>query len=265
VRDARFESELLLRHALGCSREALLARQREPVGAEAAGHFFQLVERRRGRVPIQHILGTQEFYGLTFRVTPAVLIPRPETEGIVEEALKELGSGERLRIADVGCGSGCIGIAIASELETASIVAIDRSPAAIAVARENARKHSVDDRVTFVVGDLLEPIRKRGEKVDAVVSNPPYIADDELSRLEPEVKEHELRMALSGGVDGFSVIARLLSQAQEALASGGLLFIEIGKGQDARVSDLVDEAGFELLRVALDLAGIPRVVVARRG
>jgi release factor glutamine methyltransferase len=264
VAEARFDAELLLRHALGCSRESLFARLEEPVSAEATGHFFQLIERRRGRVPIQHILGTQEFYGLTFRVTPAVLIPRPETEGIVEEVLKELGTRGRPRIADVGCGSGCIGIAIAREIPSAEIAAIDRSPAALAVARENARSHEVEDRMEFILGDLLEPLLQKKEPVDAVVSNPPYVADDDLSRLEPEVSEHEPRIALAGGVSGVDVIGRLLTQTGDALAAGGLLFMEIGRGQDARVEELVEDAGLELVRFAPDLAGIPRVAVARK-
>lgn len=268
VVEARFEAELLLRHALGCSRESLLARLHEPVSAEVAGHYFQLVERRRGRVPIQHILGNQEFYGLQFRVTPAVLIPRPETEGIVEEALRELGGRSRIapvRIADVGCGSGCIGIALARELPEAEILAIDISPAALAVARENALRHGVDDRVELVLGDLLGPLLARRAFVDAVVSNPPYIVDTEIQGLAPEVSEHEPRTALAGGgEDGLSVVSRLLRQVGNVLNEGGFLFMEIGQGQDQRVAELTRDSGLELLRTASDLAGIPRVVVARK-
>ncbi len=269
VERSRFEAELLLRHALGWSRESLLARLHEPVSAEAAGHYFQLVERRRGRVPIQHILGNQEFFGLSFRVTPAVLIPRPETEGLVEEALRELGGGTRTavaaRIADVGCGSGCIAIALARELSETHIVAIDISPAALAVARENAIRHEVEGRVELVRGDLLEPLLERGSRVDAVVSNPPYVVDAEIESLAPEVSEHEPRTALAGGgADGLSVVSRLLVQAYDALKQGGLLFMEIGQGQDRRVAELTSDSGLELLRIVPDLADIPRVVVARK-
>ena len=269
VEGSRFEAELLLRHALGWSRESLLARLHEPVSAEAAGHYFQLVERRRGRVPIQHILGNQEFFGLSFRVTPAVLIPRPETEGVVEEALRELGGGSgtavALRIADVGCGSGCIAIALARELSETHIVAIDISPAALAVARENAIRHEVDGRVELVLGDLLAPLLERGSRVDAVVSNPPYVVDAEIESLAPEVSEHEPRTALAGGGDdGLSIVSRLLVQANEALKQGGLLFMEIGRGQDRRVAELTSDSSLELLRIVPDLAGIPRVVVARK-
>jgi release factor glutamine methyltransferase len=266
VPEARFEAELLLRHALGCSREALFARLHEPAGAEAAGHYFHLVERRRGRVPIQHILGTQEFYGLSFRVTPAVLIPRPETEGVVDEALAELSSrsASAPAIADVGCGSGCIAIAIARERPEARLLATDASPAALAVARENAFAHAVEERITFLHGDLLDPLVERGEKLDLVVSNPPYVVDAEIFDLAPEVKEHEPRMALAGGADGLATITRLLQGVGAVLTGAGVVVMEIGKGQDREVAERVHAAGLDLLRIVPDLAGIPRVVVARK-
>jgi len=267
VPDARFEAELLLRHALGCSREALFAGLHEPAGGEAAGHYFHLVERRRGRVPIQHILGSQEFYGLSFRVTPAVLIPRPETEGVVDEALAELStrSASAPAIADVGCGSGCIAIAIARERPEARLLATDASPAALAVARENAFAHAVEERITFLHGDLLDPLVERGEKkLDLVVSNPPYVVDAEIFDLAPEVKEHEPRMALAGGADGLVTITRLLEGVGAVLTDAGVVVMEIGKGQDRQVAERVHAAGLDLLRFVPDLAGIPRVVVARK-
>ncbi len=266
VPEARFEAELLLRHALGCSREALFARLHEPAAAEAAGHYFHLLERRRGRVPIQHILGTQEFHGLSFRVTPSVLIPRPETEGVVDEALAELSARSKSgpRIADVGCGSGCIAIAIARERPDAAILAIDASPAALAVARENAAAHGVEARITFLHGDLLDPLLERGERLDLVVSNPPYVVDSEIPELAPEVKEHEPRMALSGGADGLATIARLLEGVGAVLDPGGVVVMEIGIDQNRQVAERVISAGLDLLRIASDLAGIPRVVVARK-
>ena len=266
VPEARFEAELLLRHALGCTREALFARLHEPAGAEAAGHYFHLLERRRGRVPIQHILGTQEFYGLSFRVTPSVLIPRPETELVVDEALAELSARSKSAptIADVGCGSGCIAIAIARERPEATFLAIDASPSALAVARENATAHGVDERITFLHGDLLDPLVERGEKLDLVVSNPPYVVDAEIGELAPEVKEHEPRMALAGGADGLATITRLLEGVGAVLDRGGVVVMEIGKGQDRQVAERVLSAGLDLLRIVPDLAGIPRVVVARK-
>lgn len=262
VADSRIQAELLLRHALGCSRESLLVRLHEPVPAEASGHFFQLVERRRGRVPVQYVVGAQEFFGLSFRVTPAVLIPRPESEGLVEETVRELGDAHEPRIVDVGCGSGCVTVAIAHTLAAAELVAIDQSPAALAIARENALRHGVASRIEFLEGDLLIPLQT-GD-VDAIVSNPPYVPDDELETLEPEVSEHEPRQALSGGKDGLSVIERLLPAADKALRHGGFFFMEIGHDQDERVKELVTKAGLEHLRTVPDLAGIPRIVVAKK-
>jgi len=262
VADSRIQAELLLRHALGCSRESLLARLQEPVPAEASGHFFQLVERRRGRVPVQYVIGTQEFYGLSFRVTPAVLIPRPESEGVVEEAVRELSDTHQPRIVDVGCGSGCISVAIAHTLAGAELVAIDQSPAALAIARENALRHDVASRIEFLEGDLLTPLQT-GD-VDAIVSNPPYVPDHELETLEPEVSGHEPRQALSGGKDGLSVIERLVPAASNTLRRGGFFFMEIGHDQNERVRELVKKAGLEHLRTVFDLAGIPRIVVAKK-
>ncbi len=266
VPGARFEAELLLRHALGCSREALFAHLHEPAAAEAVGHYFQLLERRRGRVPIQHILGTQEFYGLSFRVTPAVLIPRPETEGVVEEALAELStrSSQAPRVADVGCGSGCIAVAIARHRPEAVVFAIDASAAALAVARENAARNGVESRITFLHGDLFDPLLERGERLDVVVSNPPYVVDADIEELAPEVKEYEPRLALAGGADGFSTIARLVEGVGAVLTEGGALVMEIGQGQDREVTERVRSARLELVRIAPDLAGVPRVVVARK-
>ena len=262
ITEARFQAELLLRHALGCSRESLLARLHQSVPAEATGHFFQRVERRRGRVPVQYIIGTQEFYGIDFRVTPAVLIPRPETEGVVEQARRELENERAPRIADVGCGCGCIAIALAQTLGDGELVAIDRSPAALAIARENALRHGVEARVEFVESDLLDSVADAD--LDAVVSNPPYIRDDELAGLEPEVMEHEPRAALAGGTDGLCVIRRLVPQAHRALKPGGVLVMEIGHGQSEAVEALVRQAAMKYEHIVADLAGIPRVLVARK-
>lgn len=262
ITEARLEAELLLRHALGCTRESLLTRLQEPVPAEATGHFFQLVERRRGHVPVQYIIGTQDFYGLSFHVTPAVLIPRPETEGVVEQTALAFENARAPRIADIGCGSGCIAVALAHILRDAELVAIDRSKAALAIARENALRHGVVARVEFLESDLLEAVAD--SDLDAVVSNPPYIPDEELAGLEPEVTEHEPRDALSGGADGLDVIRRLLPQVHQALKPDGILVLEIGHGQSQAVETLLREAALEHERTVPDLAGIPRIVIARK-
>ncbi len=264
VADPRFQAELLLRHALGWSRESLLSRLHEPVPAEASGHFFQLIERRRGRVPVQYLVGSQEFYGLSLRVTPAVLIPRPETEGIVDEAIRVLADTPRPRIVDVGCGSGCIAIALAHTLPEAELLAIDASSAALAVARENSLVHGVAERIEFLEGDLLEPIQGMSGKIDAIVSNPPYVPNDELGTLEPEVVDHEPRPALSGGKDGLCVIERLLPAVDETLRSGGFLCMEIGHDQDERVRELIQHTSLNHVRTVADLGGIPRIVIANK-
>lgn len=266
VAEPRWEAELLLRHALGCSRESLLTHLAQAVPGEALGHFFQMIERRQGRVPLQYLTGEQEFWGLSMHVTPAVLIPRPETEGLIEQAEVELAGETHLRIADVGCGSGCVTIALASRFPEAELFGIDASPAALAVARENASRHQLLSRIEFWTGDLLTPFLERDEtaRLRAVVSNPPYIADADLDSLAPEVREHEPRLALSGGPSGLEVIERLIPQASASLEASGLLLLEIGQGQDGAVGEIVEAKGFRLSRIAPDLAGIPRVVVARK-
>lgn len=262
IEGPRFQAQLLLRHALGWSREYLLAHSGETVAAEASGHFFQLLERRRGRVPLQYLTGSQEFYGHDFRVTPAVLIPRPETELLVEHTTAALAGVDAPRIVDVGTGSGCIAITLALEMPSATLLAVDASPSALAIARENAVRHEVADRVEIVEGDLLNGVDEGS--ADAVVSNPPYIAESDFASLEPEVSDHEPREALAGGADGLDVIRRLVPEAYRALAPGGWLFIEFGQHQDEAVTALASAAGFQDLEVYADLAGIARVIRARK-
>lgn len=271
VSGSRFEAELLLRHALGCSREILLARLDESVPPEAAGHFFQIVERRRGRVPTQYLVGAQEFWGLEFRVTPDVLIPRPETEGLVEETLRRLARSHAVQLADVGCGSGCIAASLAFELPEARVFATDISPAALAVARENALRLGVGERIQFLPGDLLEPLMRLTGKtgkpavhLDAVVSNPPYLREEEMDSLSPEVRDHEPRIALAGGRDGLAVVRRLIPEAETLLAAGGLLLMEIGAGMESAVKRLLAGTTLSWEATARDLQGLPRVIVARK-
>jgi len=265
VSRSRWEAEVLLRQAMGCSRETLLADLAEPVEAEAAGYFFQLVDRRRGRVPLQYLLGSQEFWGLTFQVTPAVFIPRPETECLVEEAIRRLGH-RPVRVADVGCGSGCVAISIAASLPDSQLYAIDLSPAALAVAGENARRNEVSSRIEFLQGDLLHPLLDRSEPplLDAVVSNPPYVPEPDLVGLQPEVKDHEPRLALAAGPDGLDVVRRLLPQAESLLVPGGFLLLEIGMGMENKVKSLLAETRLTWQTTVPDLQGFPRVVVAQK-
>ncbi len=212
-----------------------------------------------------YILGTQEFWGLGFSVTPSVLIPRPETEIIVESALELLPEASPLQVADIGTGSGCLAIALAHERAGAQVVAVDISGAALEVAAANAIGHGVAGRITFVVSDLLDSPLLDGRTFDLIVANPPYVAEADRSTLPPEVREHEPAAALFGGGDGLTVIRRLTAQSVTRLNPGGYLIFEIGIGQDQAVRTLISEtSGLTIVDLRKDLQGIPRTVVARR-
>jgi release factor glutamine methyltransferase len=227
--------------------------------------FFQLVERRCGREPLQYVVGTQEFWGEEIRVTPAVLIPRPETEGLVEQVLSH-HRGNSTRIVDVGCGSGCIAIALAKDLPDAEVYATETSPPALAVARDNAQRLGIGERIMFYQGDLLQPLFDKGlqDNFDVVVSNPPYVSDEEIESLTPEIREYEPRVALAAGKDGLDVIRRLLPEAEAILTTGGRLFLEIGEGMEPQLKELLSNTGLTWEKTVPDLQGIPRVVVARK-
>ena len=265
ISDSKWEAERLLRHALGWTREFLLAHPGESVHAEASGHFFQLVERRKGREPLQYIIGEQEFWGMALRVTPAVLIPRPETEGLVEQTIVPLRD-RRAQVVDVGCGSGCIALALASELPDARIYATEISPAALAVARENASRHEKEKKVEFLQGNLLEPLVNKNLEgtFDAIVTNPPYLTDSDMKSLEPEVRGYEPRLALEAGADGLSVVRRLLPQAEVFLKRGGRFILEVGINMENPVRELIDASGLSWKKTVPDLQGIPRVMVAEK-
>jgi len=233
-----------------------------------AADFDAAMLRREGREPLPYILGVQEFYGRPFHVNPAVLIPRPETELLVEWTLKRLVGIANPRIVDVGVGSGCIAITLAAERPDASVYGTDISPEAIAVATSNADALGVDDRVTFHLGDLLTPI-SQDVRFHAIVSNPPYVSEQELVGLQPEVRDFEPRLALSGqggasGDLGIALYPRLFHQAYPLLESGGWVLVEVGLGQAKAVVDSAAGAGFVDVEVVDDLAGIPRVVMGRR-
>ncbi|HEV2289199.1 MAG TPA: peptide chain release factor N(5)-glutamine methyltransferase [Candidatus Acidoferrales bacterium] len=267
-------AELLLIHAIGQNRTWIYAHPEEPLAAETARRFFELVAQRGRGVPTQYLTGKQEFWGIEFKVTPAVLIPRPETEHVIEVAIERIGErrkAERLRVADIGTGSGCIAIALAQELPHAEIIATDISAAALEVARQNAARHGTAERIRFLKCKLLDAIiREAHEKgddarlFDLIVSNPPYVARDEESQLPTDVREHEPARALFGGASGTEIYAPLVAQAAELLRSGGLLVAEIGYGQAERVRALFDDTVWSGVRVTNDLAGIPRVLSAER-
>jgi release factor glutamine methyltransferase len=259
--DAALDAEVLARHVLDWDRGALVVHGREAEPPGFAERFSALVARRAAREPVAQIIGHREFWGLDFEVTSDVLVPRPETEIIVEEAVAFAASHVCGRVADVGTGSGCLAIAIARELPDVHVFAIDVSPAALAVARRNAHRLDVAARVTCLEGNLLDPLR---DTVDLIVSNPPYLPDGDVHTLQPEVLLHEPPAALFGGSDGLQVIRRLLSDAPPHLAANGRLVVEFGFGQRELVVELARLAGWRVLRVRDDLQGIARTIVLTR-
>lgn len=261
-------AELLLMHALGRDRTWLYANPEAALDEASAERFFEMVARRAAGTPTQYLTGKQEFWGLEFEVTPAVLIPRPETEHVIEVALERLGAEHArggLRIADVGTGSGCIAVALAKELPCAEISATDISAEALAVARRNAERHGVASRMRFTECNLLDGVAENAEPFDLIVSNPPYVARDEQEQLPREVREHEPHAALFAGPSGAEVYEALFAQAAKRLRHGGLLVVEIGYGALERVRPMLgDSAEWKDISVANDLAGIPRVISAER-
>ncbi|HEY3175888.1 MAG TPA: peptide chain release factor N(5)-glutamine methyltransferase [Candidatus Polarisedimenticolia bacterium] len=274
IDSARLDAEVLLGHALGVERGRLAAMLASGGGASvdepAAAAFRGLVRRRALREPVAYITGRREFWSLDLEVTPAVLIPRPETELLVAETLASLAlcapagrGGARVpRVADVGTGSGAVAVALAVERPDAFITATDVSREALDVARRNARRHGGASRIGLVQADLLEGI---AGPFDVVASNPPYVAPEEGASLMPEVKRYEPALALFGGPDGMAVIARLVAQAADRLVPGGWLLVEIASPRGARTVEMVRGSGvWDDVTVRDDYAGLPRVVKARR-
>src|SRR6266436_1690657 len=295
-------AELLLLHVLGRDRTWLYAHPEEPVSSANAQHFFALVARRANGEPTQHLTRKQEFWGLEFEVTPDVLIPRPETEHVIEVALDRLAvrerragrkqtlTGEGLQIADIGTGSGCIAIALAKELPSATIYATDVSPATLTVAKRNAKRHSVSDRIRFLESNLLDQVSlvvaqhavpllgtdssstprqppvtsHQSPLLDLIVSNPPYIGRREAATLMREVRDHEPEVALYGGEEGYELYADLIAQAATHLKPGGILVLELGHSSLPAVQPLLDAPAWTNVGVTNDLAGIPRVLAAER-
>jgi release factor glutamine methyltransferase len=255
----RRDAEWMLQRVLGRDRAWLLAHGEAELTATEAEQFADWVARRARNEPVQYIVGEQEFYGLAFKVTPEVLIPRPETEHVVEETLRRVAHDAKLRICDVGTGSGCIAVALAHALPQAQVTAVDISPAALAVARGNAERHGAAERMRLVESDLLTAVEH--ERFDAIVSNPPYVAESE--ELETQVREWEPHAALFAGKTGFEVYERLIPQAWAALVPGGWLVLEIGHGQREALASLL--CGWDDMEFVADLQGIPRVAIARRG
>lgn len=258
------DAERLLRHVLGWDRATLLARPEAGVAAPDEERFRALVARRATRVPLQQLLGAHAFWRHEFRVNPDVLIPRPETELLVETGLQLLKEAERPLIVDVGTGSGCIALSLAFERPDAEVHATDVSEPALEVARENARRLGLADRVAFHHGDLLGPVSTLFGRFDLVVSNPPYVDPADRDSLAPEVRDHEPPLALFPPGDALAVYRRLVPDAARALCDGGSLAVEISPFLPEAVSELAARAGLVEATVSRDLAGRARVVHARR-
>jgi release factor glutamine methyltransferase len=298
LRDGRVASftlaaEILLLHVLERDRAWIYAHPEETVSDADAQRYVALLARRGAGEPTQHLTRKQEFWGLEFEVTPEVLIPRPETEHVIEVALDRLAlrevrarrpnksDGAGLRIADVGTGSGCIAVTLAKELPGAEFVAVDISAAALAVARRNALRHGVAERIEFVESNLLQGLGKpdrlaphaaplqgaaaRGlPMMDFIVSNPPYVGRREAATLAREVREHEPEIALYGGQEGYELYGELIRQAAKHLKPGGILVLELGHNSLAAVEPLLDSAHWANVGITKDLAGIRRVIAAER-
>ncbi len=263
VPDARLSAELLLAHALNCRRIDLYLQFERILTPEERACFREYVTRRARREPVQYIIGETEFRGLPLRVSPAVLIPRPETELLVDsvwEWVQEMGNRSPV-IVDIGTGSGCIAIALAHLLPEAQVWAVEKSSAALAVARENAQRHGVN--IHFIEGDVFDRVEQLPRPAEVIVTNPPYVAGSEWETLEPEVRDYEPREALVGGPDGLNFYRRLAPVIGNWLGEGGRLFAEIGYGQARAVQEILTQAQLSV-EIRRDYRQIERIVIARK-
>ena len=260
--DAAFDVEVLARHVLHWDRASLIARARDAEPDGFSTRLDVLLARREAREPVAYIVGSREFWGLDFDVTRDVLIPRPETEIIVEESLAFAREYPCRHVVDVGTGSGCLAVSIAHELAQVQVTAIDTSDAALAVARRNAARHGVLERVTLRHGDLLQGLTA---PADLIVANPPYVPDDELAHLQEDVVRYEPHEALFGGPTGLEIVERLFHKAPDHLARGGRLIVEFGFGQGEAVKRLAESVGWQVVGIRGDLQSIPRTIVLARG
>lgn len=262
------EAEYLLAHALKCEKKDVIVNHDRVLINNEVDLFKELIDRRLKREPSQQIIGEEEFWGLSFKVTKDVLIPRPETQFLVKEALKEAKKlSPEVKIIDLCTGSGCIAVSMAVELPESKVYAIDISGKALVVAGENAKKHGVNKRITFLEGDILDPMESLGlkEKIDLFLSNPPYVSKKMMEELQPEIEMYEPMLALSGGEDGFDYYRRIIPEAAAYLKPGGYLILEIGYGQCDVIISLIEQVKvYKGIEVKKDFAEIDRVVKAQR-
>jgi release factor glutamine methyltransferase len=268
VATARLDAEALLSHIIMKDRVWLITHRDDALEDDHQRGFADVVQRRTRREPLQHIIGNQEFWGLEFKVSPDVLIPRPETEFIIEAALAIVRDRNTpVRIIDLCTGSGCIAVSLAKELTAARVIATDASEKALALARENTRGHGVSERIRFLPGDLFEPLEEldiRGQ-IDIIVSNPPYVRAGDLPMLQPEVRDYEPEMALIAGPEGTELAMKIIQRAPAYLKKNGALIMEMGMGQAEALTRMVEATGaYAKPAVLKDLAGIERVLVARK-
>jgi release factor glutamine methyltransferase len=265
IESSRLDAEVLLAAAAASTREAVVTGSIELSDA-ILDKFSALIARREKREPIAYIIGHKEFYSLDLEVTPAVLIPRPESEIVVGAALDYVAGQPDARVLDIGTGSGAIAIAIAVNAPRASVTAVDISADALAVASRNARLHQVEDRVTFRRADCFDALDGGAQlgSFEAVLSNPPYLDDAEIAGLEPDVRGYEPRVAMSAGAGGLDIHRRIIGGARAHLADDGEIILEVAVGQAAVVARLIEDAGLRVVTVINDFAGHPRVVRARR-
>ena len=260
VPEARRDAELLVSFVVGREKTFLIAHPEYELPSDETIRLDELTRRRLTREPLQYILRRQEFYGLEFEVTPDVLIPRPETEILVERAIEFLESRNDPRFCEIGIGSGCISVTVLHQLKNSSAIAADVSTAAIRVAGKNAQRHGVLDRLTLIESDVYSNIPNT--YFDAILSNPPYVPERDLTTLQPEVRDHEPQVALTGGGEGLDVISKLLTGASSRLNVGGALLFEMGFNQSSRVSEMFDRDLWQTIEILPDLQGIPRIAFA---
>lgn len=261
IDEAALDARLLLEYVCGTDRNTLLARGEREVSEEEYGRYRELIGKRASRIPLQHLTGEQDFMGLTFLVNKDVLVPRQDTEVLVEEVMQNLHDG--MRILDLCTGSGCILLSLLHYSNDCTGVGVDLSAEALAVARENYERLRIERpemEALFLEGDLFAALSTEGGRFDIIVSNPPYIETDVMSTLMPEVREYEPRIALDGGADGLVFYRRIAQEAGRHLNGGGMLFFEIGCGQADAVREIMEEAGFREIQVVKDFAGLDRVV-----
>lgn len=260
IENPRLDAELIVGHALGIDRMRVIVDAGRPLEGVELAKLRELVKRRRSHEPMAYLLGAREFYGLRFRVDGRVLVPRPDTETLVDVALgRTRERSMSMRLLDLCTGSGCVAIAIAKQRPTARVFATDLSPDAIAVARDNAHRLGAH-RIAFLEGDLFAPVLGGNHRFDIVTANPPYIASDEIPTLQPDIREFEPKLALDGGADGLDLVRRIVRGAPEVLAPGGVLAMEIGAGQAPATAELMSAGGFTDVRADRDLGRIERVV-----